>query len=378
MDEKGYLEFRSRFPIFRSKVYLNSCSQGALSDAVESAMREYLESWNRHGSPWEHWVGVQEELRGEFAGLIGSSAAEVAVTFSASSAIYSVASAMDYRTRPKVVLGELEFPTQCHIWLAQRARGAQIEWVACPEGKVTPDDYRKHLDNKTVILPAAHLCFRNGFRVHASGLAQAAHENGAYILLDDYQSCGTRPVNVQLLGADFYVTGALKYLLGSSGVAFLYVRRELIERLDPTLTGWFAQRNPFAFDIRRHEPAASAVRFQSGTPPVPSVYAALAGVRLLKSLGLENVARRIEQLSRLFIRGAADRGWALKTPADSSGPLVVLEARDAGRVVELLGGMGIVVSSRDNGVRVSFHAYNTPGDVNDLFDALGRLEHHLE
>ncbi len=377
MDESRYLEFRARFPIFRSKVYLNTCSQGALSDAVETAMLQYLESWNLHGSPWEHWVEMQEELRDEFAGLIGSSSDEIAITFSASAAIYSVASAMDYRARPKVVLGSLEFPTQCHIWLAQQVRGARIEWLSCPNGRATSDDYRKCVDSGTVIVPAAHLCFRNGFRLDASGLAQVAHENGAYILLDDYQNCGARPVDVHSLGVDFYVTGALKYLLGSSGVAFLFVRRELIERLNPTLTGWFAQKNPFAFDITRHDPAASAVRFQSGTPAVPCIYAALAGIRLLKGFGLENVERRVAQLAQLFIREAAARGWRLKTPLDSRGPLVVLEARSAAEIVDQLGAKGIVVSSRDDGVRISFHAYNTPGDVEEVLEALGDTEHLL-
>jgi selenocysteine lyase/cysteine desulfurase len=285
---------------------------------------------------------------------------------------------MSYTERPAVVMGELEFPTQCHIWLEQQARGARIRWVPARAGTNTPADYRALIDGHTRIVPATHVCFRNGFRNDVAGIARAAHEAGAWFLLDDYQSCGSRPVDVRRLGADFYVAGALKYLLGASGVAFLYVRRELIEQLRPTLTGWFAQENPFDFDITQNKPAGSATRFQTGSPPVPCIYAALAGIRLLKEIGLENVGKRIAQLSQLFIRGAIQRGWKLMTPMDSDGPLVVVAMPDAAAAqsaVMELEKQGIIVSSRDNGVRVSFHAYNSEGDIAAVLDALGRTHH---
>ena len=366
MDQKDFFEFRRHFPIFGTKTYLNSWSQGALSDAVESAFKDYLETWHRFGSPWDRWVALQEELRSEFAALIDASPEEVAVTFSASNAIYAVASALDYRRRRKVVLGELEFPTQCHVWLAQEPRGARIEWVPAPEGSTRPEDYRMHIDGDTAIVPLTHVCYKTGFRNDVQGVARAAHEAGAYLLLDDYQSCGTRPVSVRRLGADFYLTGALKYLLGCSGIAFLYVRREIIEELQPTFTGWFAQKDPFSFDCRRHEPAGSANRFQSGSPPVPAIYAALAGIRLLKELGLDRVQARIAHLTGLLTSGAAERGWKVKAPPGSDGPLVVIAApaaQAARRIADLMTGRGLVVSSRDDGIRLSLHAYNTPDDV---------------
>jgi selenocysteine lyase/cysteine desulfurase len=305
--------------------------------------------------------------------MIGAEPDEVAITFAASTAISSIASSLDFGRRPKVLLGELEFPTMSHIWLAQIPRGAHITWVPTRDGTNRPEDYRALTDTKTLIIPATHVCFHNGFRNDAAGIGQAAHDAGAYFMLDDYQSCGTRPVDVHQLQADFYVAGALKYLLGTAGVGFLFVKRELIQTLQPTLTGWFAQSEPFAFDSLHHHLASNAARFQSGTPPVMAVYAALAGVRLLRNLGLEKVELRIGELAREFISGALARGWKLKTPKNSTGPLVVIESRDAARVVNELAKQGIVVSSRNNGLRVSFHAYNTPGDIDVLFEALGRL-----
>jgi len=376
MKETDYLAFRRRFPIFQSRVYLNSCSQGALSDAVEAALLDHIESWHRRGSPWDRWMEVQEELRAEFAAMIGADPGEIAITSSASTAIYAIASSMDYRAREKVVMGELEFPTQCHVWLAQRSRGAEITWVPSSNGTNKPDDYRTHVDGRTAIVPATHVCYRNGFRNDAAGIARIAHEAGAYFLLDDYQSCGCLRTDVGEVGADFYVTGALKYLVGPSGIAFLFVRRELIESLHPTLTGWFAQKSPFSFDIKNHELATSASRFQTGTPPVPSIYAALAGIRLLRQFGLDNVQSRIAQLTRLLISGIRERGWELKTPAGSQGPLVVISAKTpekAGATVMDLERMGIIVSSRDNGVRVSFHAYNSPADVEAVLTGLDQI-----
>jgi selenocysteine lyase/cysteine desulfurase len=372
-DEKPYSDFRKQFPIFREKIYLNSCSQGALSEDVEEALHECTRSWNQQGSPWDHWVEVQEDLRREFALMIGAAGDEVAITFAASTAISSIASALDFGRRPEVLLGELEFPTMGHIWLAQIPRGARITWVPSRQGTNCPDDYRALAGGRTLIIPATHVCFRNGFRNDAAGIARAAHDIGAYFMLDDYQSCGTRPVDVHKLQADFYVAGALKYLLGTAGVGFLYVKRELIRILRPTITGWFAQSEPFAFDSMHHNLASNAARFQSGTPAVMAVYAALAGVRLLRHLGLEKVELRIGELMKKFIGGALARGWKLKTPQDSTGPLAVIESANAARVVDELAQQGIIVSSRNNGLRVSFHAYNTPGDIDVLFEALGRL-----
>jgi selenocysteine lyase/cysteine desulfurase len=373
MDEAIFRKFRSRFPIFRSTIYLNSCSQGALSDCVEESLREYMESWRARGSPWDHWVEAAEDLRAEFASMIGASPEEIALSFAASTALYAVASSLEYRARPEVAVGELEFPTLCHIWLAQERRGARIVWVRAAGPAPLPEDYSLKLSERTLLVPVTHVGFRDGCRLDPRGIARVAHGAGAMFLLDDYQSCGTRPIDVRSVDADFYVAGSLKYLLGAPGVAFLFVKRELIERFHPTLTGWFAQKNPFAFDIRRNDPADSAARFQTGTPAIPSVYAARAGLRLLRELGLDQVRERIAQLSRQFIRGAIDRGLRLKTPENSEGPLVVVEGRDtqsAAETVRRLERLGIIVSSRDSGIRVSFHAYNAPEDVDAVLEAL--------
>lgn len=375
LSEAQVSVLRARFPIFRQAVYLNSCSQGALSDAVEGSMRALLDSWDRLGSPWDLWVEQYEEVRREFAAFIGAAADEVAVVPSVSAGVSSLATALDFAERKTVVMGEFEFPTMGHVWMAQERRGARVKFLRARDGRMPVEEYVRAIDQDTAIVPVTGVCFMNGFRSPVREVVAAAHAKGAYVLLDDYQDCGTRPRDVKQLDVDFYTSGALKYLLGAAGIAFLYVRKELIPRLQPTVSGWFGQENPFAFATTHFQPAANARRFESGTPPIPSVYMALAGLRLLREVGMENVAEQVRRLARAFLDGAQELGFRSKTPSDTVGPLVVLHAKDAGALVNQLAKDGIICSSRHDGLRIAFHVYNTMEDVDRV---LRILEKHRE
>jgi selenocysteine lyase/cysteine desulfurase len=375
LSDPEVLAIRARFPLLSKKIYLNSCSQGALSDAVEDGLRDYVASWHEHGSPWDIWVAQYEAARAQFANFIGATAAEVAIVPYASAGINSIASALNFTERKKVVLGEFEFPTMGHIWLAQQRRGAHIQFVPATGNCIRVEDYELAIDRQTNLVPVTGVCFMNGFRSPVREIVHLAHAEGALVMLDDYQDCGTRPVNVRTSDVDFYVTGTLKYLLGPPGLAFLYVRKELIEGLQPTITGWFAQNNPFAFDVKHLDLAPSARRFEAGSPPVPNIYAAMRGIRLLQEIGLENVAAHIATLARVLLHGAQELGLQAKTPADSVGPLVVLQCPDAAAVVEKLAANQVVCSSRHDGLRLSFHIYNT---VEDVEGVLGVLRQNLD
>lgn len=366
------LAIRSRFPIFRNKVYLNSCSQGALSDAVEEGLREYVASWHEHGSPWDLWVERYEAARAQFAGFIGAAPDEVAVVPYASAGINSVASALKFDQRKKVVLGDFEFPTMGHIWLAQQKHGAQVEFVAAAGDVIPLNGYERAIDRKTLIVPITGVCFMNGFRSPVAEIVQLARASGALVMLDDYQDCGTRPVNVRAANLDFYVTGTLKYLLGPPGLAFLYVRKELAESLRPAISGWFAQTNPFAFDVKHLDLAPSARRFEAGSPPIPNIYAAMRGVELLQEIGLDNVSTHIAGLVRALLDGARKLGLRTKTRPDSVGPLCVLQCKDAPALVQKLAAAGIVCSNRHDGLRLSFHVYNSRSDVESVLEVLER------
>ena len=363
-------EIRSRFPVFRNKIYMNSCSQGALSDAVRAAFDDYLASWDRDGSPWELWVDEYESARRTFAKFLGASPDEVAVLPSASAGINSIASALSFRERKKVVLGAFDFPTMGHIWLSQQSRGAVVKFVE-PDGDRLPGEkYDSLIDRETLIVPVAGMCFMNGWRSEVKKIVSYAHARGALVLLDDYQDCGTRPVDVKDLDVDIYVAGTLKYLLGPPGLAMMYVRPELIKTLVPTISGWFAQANPFAFDVRKLDLSPTARRFEAGTPAIPNLYAAKQGVNLLQSIGLKEVAGHIASLAAALMQGARELGIQLKTPPDSVGPLVVLKCKDSLALVKKLAERQIVVSNRHDGLRIGLHVYNTIEDVESVLDIL--------
>jgi selenocysteine lyase/cysteine desulfurase len=366
-------EFRARFPILTRRVYVNSCSQGALSIDVDHAMRAYLDSWHESGSPWEMWVDQVERLRARFAASIGAGADEIAVMPSASAGINAVASAITFGgPRSHVVIGDFEFPTMAQIWLAQQRRGATIRRAHSSNDVLSIDAYAAVIDERTVIVPATHVCFRNGHKTDIAGLVKVAHDRGAYVFLDDYQRTGSGPIDVHALGVDFMVTGSLKYQLAAAGIGFLYVRRDLIERFEPTVTGWFGRVNPFAFRIDGLDWPADAHRFETGTPPVPNAYAALAGLELLDRIGYDAVGGQVDRLVERYASAARDAGFIVRTPSDRArrGPLVVVQSIDAPALVTRLAARGIIASCRGNGLRVAFHGYNNEADVDAVMSAL--------
>lgn len=370
LTDRQIQQIRSRFSIFQRKIYLNSCSQGALSDAVQAGFEVYIASWHEQGSPWETWVERYEAVRTAFARFINASPDEVAIVTSASAGINGIASALNFQERRKVVMGEFEFPTMGHIWLAQRVRGAEVHFLGAEGNCLPASTYEKMVDRNTMIVPLTHVCFRNGFRSDVSAITKIAHHSGAFVMLDDFQDCGTRPVDVKAMDLDFYVTGTLKYLLGPPGIAFMYVRKELIPSLIPTVTGWFAQSNPFAYDPQHIDLSSSARRFESGSPSVPNVYAAVPGFELLREIGMENVAAHIKRLTQSLLQRARDLGIRIKTPVASAGPLVVLQCNDSTLLVRKLAESEIVASNRHDGLRISFHVYNTMDDVNAIVEVL--------
>lgn len=366
--------FRARFPLLRQRVYVNSCSQGALSTDVEAALGAFTTSWHDGGSPWEAWVGELERLRGLFARTIGADADEIAVMPNATTAAAAIATALPFDgPRREVLLGGVEFPTMAHLWQAQARRGAEIVWAGDRgDARTGIADYEARLGAKTCIVPVAHVCFRNGYRLDLARLVSSAHAAGALVMLDDYQHTGTAPLDVRALDVDVLVTGTLKYLLGPPGVSLLYVRRSLVERLEPLVTGWFGRAAPFDFSLAPLDWSTSARRFETGSPAVPSIYGAVAGLELLATLGADRVAQQIGHLVERMVTGALERGFDVLTPREPSrrGALVVVGATDAPALASRLAARGIIASARGSGLRVSFHAYNSEGDVIAVLAAL--------
>jgi selenocysteine lyase/cysteine desulfurase len=356
---------RARFPVFREKVYVNSCSQGALSDAVRSAYGEYLDGWDAHGAEWEHWVERSEAVRGRFAELLSARPDEVAIQTSVSAAVSALVSALDFSgERNRIVISENEFPTVGQIAHAQELRGAEVVQVE-PE----PEAYAAAVDERTALVCSTFVSFRTG-KVHdVAAIREVAHAQGALMLVDAYQGAGALPLRAADVG-DVVVGGTVKYLLASAGLAYMYVGDEVRGRL-PTQTGWFADENIFEMQIARYRPHPSARRYDAGTPPVPSIYGGLAGVGLVLETGVPAIRDHVAGLVRRLIDGCGELGAVVVSP-EGEGPLVCVRSTDAPALVDALAADGIVTSERDSSLRVSLHLYNTVDDVDAVLAALRR------
>jgi selenocysteine lyase/cysteine desulfurase len=371
---------RHRFPIFKHRVYINSCAQGALSDAVRGAYEQYLDDWDDKGAPWEYWVERGEAARASFADLVNAAPDEVAVTTSESAGVAALASGLRFARRSKVVITDWEFPTIGQIWHAQEARGARVVHVPdAGDGTIPVEHFERAIDDDTLLVSITHVCYRNGAMVDVPAVIELAHERGAYVLLDVYQSIGSMSIDVKALDVDFLGAGVLKYLLGSAGLGFFYARRDLVEKVWPTATGWFADKDIFEMDHTDYSPASTASRFQSGTPPIPAIYAGVAGMELMKEIGIADTRAHVLALHDHLLAGLDELRATVVTPRnpDRHGALMCVRSNDVRSLVAALGEEGIVTSERDSNLRISPHAYNTVEDVDALLAALGRQQHLL-
>jgi len=374
---------RAEFPVLSRKTYLNSGSYCALANDVRAAFDAYMEDRLLVGANWDVWVMKNEAVREGMARLLGAAPDEIAVTASASAGLNALSSALDFTgRRNKVVVSDFEFPTSAQIWHAQAGRGARVVHVpTTQDGYIPLEQFEKAIDEETQIVAITHVCFRNGAKLDIAGVAKLAHAKGAKVLLDCYQSVGTEPIDVKALDVDFAIGGMLKYLLGTAGIGFLYVRDELVPTLLPTNSGWFAQADITAMDITGNRPSPTARRFEAGTPPVVNCYAAEAGLKMINEIGVDAIGKRVRALTGRCMDRLEEIGWAAVTPRDDArrGPMIGIRSKDAGALVTRLMERDIVPSHRDDNLRLGFHFYNNDDDIESVIAAMAdhRAEFHL-
>lgn len=379
-SDADWATIRTHFPVLNKKTYLNSCAYGALATDVTDALQQYISDRQEKGTDWQYWIERNDAVRNSIAEFLCAKPDEVAVTASASAGINSIASALSYnRGRNKVVISDFEFPTNAQIWYAQELRGAHVVKVHEKDGYIPLEHFESAIDEETLIVAVTQVCFRNGARLDIPAIAEIAKRKGALFLMDGYQGFGTLDFDVRQAGVDFAVGGMLKYLLGTAGIGFLYVRENLIERLVPTVTGWFAQDDIFAMNTSGYNPSQTARRFEMGTPPVPNCYAAEAGLQILQNVGLAAIEDRIRDLTAAIISEAKRAGYSLAAPEDPArrGALVTLRTHDEYALVEYLDSQDIITSSRFGNLRISPHFYNNQDDIDALFRALHTQKHLL-
>jgi selenocysteine lyase/cysteine desulfurase len=368
------MSVRDEFPIFEHAVYANSCSQGALANRVRAAAEEWLAGWDENGAEWEYWVERNEQARTSFADLVHAEPDDVAVTTSVSQAVSALVSALDLSgERNRIVVSEYEFPTVGQIAHAQELRGAEVVHVVPgPDGRIPLERFGQAIDERTALVCCTAVSFRSGHRNDVTAIAELGHAHGAIVLADSYQAIGALELDVRSLGADVVTGGTVKYLLGSAGLAFMWIREPLRMQLLPTQTGWFADEDIFAMSIADYSPHATARRFDSGTPPVPSLYPGVAGMQLVAEVGVPAIEAHVRTLVDRLLAGLDELGATVATSRGENeyGPLVCVVSTDPNALVDVLATDGIITSTRDSSLRISLHLYNVAEDVDRILSAL--------
>ncbi|MDB4876755.1 MAG: aminotransferase class [Gemmatimonadetes bacterium] len=371
------LAFRAEFPIVDRTTYLVSNSLGAMPRGVPDRLAEYVDQWADLGvRAWaKGWWEMPVSVGNEIAPLIGARPGEVAMIPNVTIAQTAVLSALDYSGgRDTIVMTELDFPSVRYVYdgLATRL-GARI--VAVPSDNGIGIDTQRVLDaidERTKLVAISHVLFRSAFIMDAAAICRRAREVGALVSLDAFHSVGVMPVDVKALGVDFLSGGVLKWLCGGPGGAFLYVSPEATASLAPSFTGWQAHERPFGFE-EEMQYAPNITRWLNGTPPIPSLFAAIEGPRIVRRAGIENVrAKSVRQTARL-IELADARGYEVTAPraAEQRGGTVALDVPHAYGVAQALLANDVIVDYRPGaGIRIGPHFYTSDAELERVVDMI--------
>ena len=354
--QTNWAALRSEFPLLDRCVYLNACSLGPLPRAGYEALRSYADAWDRKGTPawYSDFLPLLDRLRGRIAELLGAPAGTVALAPHASAALTTLASCLP-RDGDRVVIARDDFPTDGHQWLSRP--GVEVDFVHGPA-------LASSLDGAGLVC-TTHIVFGTGEVRPAGEICAAASRARATSLIDGYHACGSIPIDVVAMGCDAYVGGCLKWLSGGPGTAFLYVRPDLIGELRPQGTGWFATREPFSFTTDRLDFADDARRFEGGTWPVPSHYAALAGLELCLAVGIEAICARLRHLTGRIIEQCLDAGLEVLTPVEPErrSGMVTVRCERGEEVETRLLERNVVIDSRPGRIRISPHWSQSEDEV---------------
>ena len=355
-------ELRAKFPVLDQMTHLASCSIAARSTDLDRAMGVMLDDLSGR-APWPAFERRVEEARRRFAALIGADPDQIALIPNVSIAAHQIASALCFRRRPEVLLSRAEFPGVAQALAGHRRRGARLHWIGTPGRLLTTADFTEAIGHRTALVSVPAVTYQSGQRLPVPDIAAVAHAAGARVFVDAYQSAGVEPIRVRNLGCDYLAAGTGKYLLGLPGVAFLYARHP--DGLAPMLTGWRGRRDPHALQPEADDFPATARRWETGTPPIPAVYAAVAGLRLITGLDLRQVRQHVTGLVDLAARQLAGHGEQLRLSPDEHARGAHLAVVDPApqRLTEWLAARRILIAPRGDVARIAFHAFNTRDDV---------------
>jgi kynureninase len=364
------LRWRAEFAILETCTYLVSHSLGAMPRRARRYLTEFADAWDQRGvRAWhEGWWEIGCRTSDLLAPVLGVAPGSITMHQNVTVAQSIVASCCSYEdSRRRIVLQDLDFPTNHYLYEGFRRYGADVVYVPSDDavcGRI--DRLVDAIDDRTALVPLSLVLFRSGCLQDVRPVVERAHRVGARVVLDVYQAAGTVPLDLAGLGVDFAVGGSVKWLCGGPGAAYLYVRPDLVSELQPAVAGWAGHADPFGFETGPTRPAPGVERFQSGTPNVPALYAARAGYEIVAEIGVPAIRARSLALTRRLMDAAQARGWTLRTPtADGArGGSVVIDVPDAGRVAAALIARGVIVDHRPGaGIRLAPHFYTTAEEI---------------
>ena len=374
------LQWRSEFPILEKAVYLISHSLGAMPKSTYDRLHEYAEVWATRGvRAWaEGWWNMPVTVGDEVGKIIGADPGSVVMHQNVSICQSLILSCFEPTPeRNKIVYSELNFPSVMYVYEAHARDGKlTIETVKSDDGISVPlERMLAAIDETTLLVPFSHVLFKSAFLQDAKAIIDRAHEVGALVVLDTYQSAGTVPFSVKELNADFATGGSVKWLCGGPGAGYLYVRPDLQNKLEPKTTGWMAHEHPFAFDTELHY-ASNITRFLHGSPAIPALYAAQSGYRIINEIGVNKIRAKSVRQTEYLIQLAEEAGFVVTSPKDSSrrGGTVTVAHESASAIAKELIRREFVIDYRPGaGVRISPHFYTTDNELELVIEEMKKI-----
>ena len=372
--------WRKEFPIVDTCTYLVSHSLGAMPRKTAQYLQQFADEWSSRGvRAWhEGWWEIGRNTGDLLAPILGVPKGTISMHQNVTVAMAVIASCFRYDgPRNRIVMTDLEFPSNVYLFNGLRRYGAEIVMVPSPDTMRT--DLQRLLDaidERTILVPLSYVLFRSAYIQDAAAVIEKAHRVGAHVILDLYQGAGTVPMNIEQLEADFAVGGSVKWLCGGPGAGYLYVRPDLAETLEPGDVGWAAHANPFAFTADAIEYAHAPERFQSGTPNVPSLYSARAGYEIVAEIGVPAIREKSLRLTRRLMDGAKEAGFRVNTPErdEERGGAVIVDVPNGQAVADELIRREVIVDYRPGaGIRMAPHFYNTIDEIDHAMRVLTEI-----
>ncbi|MEH7371038.1 aminotransferase class V-fold PLP-dependent enzyme [Priestia megaterium] len=361
-----FSSYRSLFPVLSEYVHLASCSQGAIAQPVSQAIEDYHNQLLSSGTNWKQATLKLEATREKFAKLINAEPDEIAILTSVSDALSAVATSLPYHpSKNEIILTDMDFPTVGHVWYAQEKYGATVSLMRSLDGVLPLEQYEKDVTERTLLTCMSHASYNNGNTQNLKDIADIVHKKGSLLFVDASQSAGHIPIDVKEMNIDMLSTVTRKYMLGIPGVAFLYMKKDLAEQVKPRHTGWFGQESETKFNIFHSTYAPGARRFETGTPSFISVYAAHAALNLLLDVGVSPIHSYLKELSRFTKEFGLQSGLQINRPFDTkiTSGITSFYMANASEIEQRLKEKNILVSARNDVIRVAPHFYNTKEEV---------------